>query len=306
MAENTMESSIEWPTGFGMENFVSAGNTGLVVLDDATQTIIKVPMHPWSPPSMQREKQIYQRLSSRGQHPGILAYHGEFEQGIRLEYASNGDVYRFLQEERLNDSQHLRIQWMLQAADALGYIHNSGIIHGDLTIHNMFLDADLNLKIGDFAGSSIDSSELLIGVTESHLHPTSPESVQGDLFAYASAMYEVFTGQKPYASLSDEEITQRYQRNIFPDTQPLGQVGRIIRNCWEGRYSDSEGVAQDVRKLQQKDSARDLRDTTRRWLSTFATARPHISQIILYTVGAVALGFLAYRRSAKALVRMTN
>ncbi|KAG6010372.1 hypothetical protein E4U21_006936 [Claviceps maximensis] len=299
-----IESELVLPTGFSLKNFVSAGNTGIVLLDEATQTVIKVPVHEWSPPSMQREKEIYQRLSSRGAHPGILAYHGEFEEGIRLEYAANKDLYLFLhQGERFDASRQLRIQWMLQAADALGHIHKAGIIHGDLTTHNMFIDADLNLKIGDFAGSSIDSSELLIGVTESHLHPTNPVSVQGDIFAFASAVYEVFTGEKPYASLSlpDHEITQRYKSNIFPDTHSLGRVGRIIRNCWEGRYSSSEAVVEDIVELQQAERYEKSGNPSRTWLCKVATVRPRLPQIILYTVGAAGLGFFFYRRSAKAM-----
>ncbi|KAG5926560.1 hypothetical protein E4U42_003155 [Claviceps africana] len=293
-----IETASEWPTGLGFENFISAGNTGMVLLDEATQTVVKIPAAEWSPPAMQRERDIYQRLSSRGAHPGILTYHGEFEKGFRLEYAPNGDLYQFLQSKRFHEKQHLRIQWMLQAAEALGFIHDAGIIHGDLTTHNMFLDADLNLKIGDFAGSSLDSNKLLVGVTESHLHPTDPNSVQGDLFACASAMYEIFTGQKPYASLSDPEITQRYRDKDFPETQALGQVGRIIRNCWEGCYSNSESLAQDIRKLDQTEPSRDWRVMLpQRWLLKFATARPRLPLVVLYTVGAVALGFSFYRRA---------
>ncbi|KAG6011953.1 hypothetical protein E4U54_007826 [Claviceps lovelessii] len=286
-----------------MEDYVSNGNTGFVVLDKATQTVVKfASSSSWAQDAIQREKEVYQRLSSRGAHPGILTYHGEFEHGIRLEFAPNGRLSDFLQGERFDGSQHLSIQWMLQAADALGYIHSAGVIHGDFTTDNIFLDAHLNLRIADFAGSSIDSSEFLVSVTPSHHHPTDVKSVQGDLFAYASAMYQVFTGQGPYASLPEDELEERYKSNIFPDTQNLGDVGRIIRNCWEGRYSDSYGVAQDIRKLQQRENTRESKSLLQRWIPEIATARIRFPQVVLCTVGAVALGLLLYRRSANSMV----
>ncbi|KAG6027376.1 hypothetical protein E4U40_001561 [Claviceps sp. LM458 group G5] len=313
--DSTVRGTVQYPSGFCGDNIVSHGLCGLILLDEATQTIVKTPLWEWSPPSIQREIEVYQRLVSKGPHPGILTYHGEFEQGFRLEYAPNADLYHFLQGKRFDGGKdhhnepfkptpQIRLQWMLQAAEALDHIHKAGIVHGDLTTINMFLDKDLNLKIGDFAGSSIDSNEFLCAVTESHLHPTDPNSEQGDIFAYGSAMYEIFTSERPYAALSDEEIAEKFQSNLFPDTSHLGPVGRIIRNCWQGGYANVEAIVQDIKRLHQRGVAAATSTTQQPWIcsmvATAAQQQPRLSQVMLCTLSAVALAFLVYqRRSAR-------
>jgi serine/threonine protein kinase len=237
---------IQYLRGFGLKDVVAWGSTGLVVLDAATRTVIKTPFDEDNQPSIERERQIYVRLASRGAHPGILSYHGVFEgNGIRLEYASNHDLQSFIEGQ--STSNDLRLRWMIQIAEALAFIHDAGIIHGDLTTANIFLDKGLNAKLADFAGSSIDSLPLLVAVTPSHEYPGDLLSVRGDIFAFASAMYEVWTGQRPYADLEDADIQKRYAKREYPDTTALGSLGRIIRTCWEGGYDSSGSLAKDLR-----------------------------------------------------------
>lgn len=140
-----------------------------------------------------------------------------------------------------------RLHWMIQIADALDFIHTAGIIHGDLTTANIFLDGGLKAKLADFAGSSIDSSPLLIAVTASHEYPGDTLSVQGDIFAFGSVMYEVMTGERPYAALSEANVRARYLSKDFPDITSLDSLGRIIRACWEGSYNGSKALAKDLR-----------------------------------------------------------
>jgi hypothetical protein len=49
------------------------GPTGLVVLDSATQNVIKTPLNPEDSSPIQREREIYERLAERGRHLGILS-----------------------------------------------------------------------------------------------------------------------------------------------------------------------------------------------------------------------------------------
>ena len=41
--------------------------------------------------------------------------------------------------------------YMLQLIDALKYMHGLRVIHRDLKLGNLFLDSDMEVKIGDFA-----------------------------------------------------------------------------------------------------------------------------------------------------------
>lgn len=107
---------------------------------------------------------------------------------------------------------------------------------------NVLLDAELNAKLADFGGSSLDGSPLLVGVTASHECPGSTLSIEGDIFALGSTFYEIMTGQSPYATLSDEEIATSYAQSQFPDVSFMGPIGHVILNCWLGRYHVAEAV----------------------------------------------------------------
>ncbi|TKW53476.1 Cell division control protein 15 [Colletotrichum tanaceti] len=140
---------IHYPPGFSLKDVVGWGNTGLVVLDASSNTIIKTPLDEDYKPLIAREEQIYERFTKKGGHHGILRYHGTFDSGIRLEYASNHHL-RTVNNKGVSQNQRLR--WAVQIAEAIVFTHAAGVIHGDLSCANIFLDEDFNAKLGDFAG----------------------------------------------------------------------------------------------------------------------------------------------------------
>jgi serine/threonine protein kinase len=230
-----IEGEVKYPTGFSMKDVVAWGSTGLVVHDEASQTVIKAPFWDDGGPRVIREREIYERLTQRGGHPRILRYYGTFEDGIRLEYVPNGSIRMFYHaQEQSGISFEHRLRWATQIAEALGFLHSAGIIHGDLTCHDIFLDEGLNAKVAGFGGSSLDGSELLICIAPSHEYPGPVLSTQGDIFALGSVLYEIVTGSPPYVGLSDTEIEDRYKKGNFAETASLGEMGVIIRKCWLG------------------------------------------------------------------------
>ncbi|KAK3295826.1 kinase-like domain-containing protein [Chaetomium fimeti] len=242
---------VKYPAGFGFKDVVSHGISGLVVLDKSSQTVIKTPLFDDCEVALSRERHIYERLTQRGGHERILRYHGTVESGIRLEYAPNGDIRRTLcaqeKEPSMKTTPKQHQQWALQIAEALAFIHSAGVVHGDLTCHNIFLDENFNAKVADFAGSSLDGTDLLVCVAASHEYPGPTLSVKGDIFAFGSVIYEITTGAAPYKELSDDEIEARYKRGEFADTASLGQMGVVIQKCWRGQYDGFEAIIQDLK-----------------------------------------------------------
>ncbi|TQV95466.1 spindle assembly checkpoint kinase [Cordyceps javanica] len=244
---STEEEDIRWPSGFGLDDLVGYGSTGLVVLDSRTHTVVKTPFSPEHRESLERERQIYERL---GQHDSILAYHGEFEDGVRLDNAPNYDIQSYMRRQHVDSSLCLR--WMTQLADALVHIHSHGVLHGDLTTTNIFLDKNLNVRLADFGASSIDLLPFLGAVTASHEYPGGVLSARGDIFALGSAMYEVNTGKRPFSELTEAEILSNFQAGIFPDVQALGDMGGIIQTCWQGGYDDSADLRRSILAIQHE------------------------------------------------------
>jgi len=130
--------------------------------------------------------------------------------------------------------------------DALCFVHAANVIHGDLTLHNVFLTQDLDIKLADFGGSSLDGSELLVIVHASHRYPGPLLSTDADIFSLGSAHYAIMMGKVPYQDLPEEEITALFKDGKFPDTDTLGPFGAIIRKCWQVKYKSVVDVCRNL------------------------------------------------------------
>jgi len=109
------------------------------------------------------ETRIYDRLNDGGVHDGLLKYHGSSRDGIILGYACNNSLRLYMAQQRgRRVPLSLRLRWAEQLIATLSFTHSKGILHGDISCNNAFLDEELNLKLGDFAGSSIDGEPVLV------------------------------------------------------------------------------------------------------------------------------------------------
>jgi len=175
--------------------------------------------------------------------------------------------------ERLKESVRQRIRrsnsppneddvwtWARQAAGGLAFIHRLKIIQGDVGCHNMLLDSSGDLKLCDFSGSSFRGSDIGIGYeTRSQLGSGEAQpTVQSDIFALGSAMYEMAIGHAPYHDLTDVEVSQLYREGLFPswpdDKDP--RLGRIIMDCWQQHYSDAEKIVRDIDQVTPRSESR--------------------------------------------------
>ncbi|KAL2264361.1 hypothetical protein VTK26DRAFT_5787 [Humicola hyalothermophila] len=227
-----MSDEIHFPTAFAMKDLIIYGNTGLVLLDRPTDTVVKASPDGILSDVTAVEQQIYERFVQRGGHKGILVYHSTFKWGIRLEHTSLRNIWSYLEDHPVDEPR--RLQWAVQVAEALDFVHRCGVIYGDLNGFNVLLDRRLDAKLADFAGSSLDGSPLLIAVTASHEYSGPLLSTKADIFALGSTLYELMTENRPYAGLPDAAIEQMYKRGEFVETESLGQVGGIMNKCWQG------------------------------------------------------------------------
>jgi serine/threonine protein kinase len=241
-----MSDEINYPTGFSLKDIVSWGNSGMIYLDESSRTIVKAPHGAKNKDHIAIEQRIYQRLSEHGGHDGLLHYYGPYESGIRLDFASNGDLRSFLEACRTDIDIERQLRWSKKIAAVLHFVHSKRVVHGDLRCSNILLDNHFNAKLADFAGSSLDGSSLLVGVTTSHRSPGPALSVQGDIFALGSTLYEIITRASPYHEFSEEEIEARYSRCEFLETKSLGPIGDVILHCWQGQYSSCDAILTQI------------------------------------------------------------
>ena len=77
---------------------------------------------------------------------------------IVMEYAEQGDLDKYLEKRKAEGrplSEEQAIEWFIQLALGLKYIHEKKIVHRDLKPDNIFITSNNELKIGDFGISKL-------------------------------------------------------------------------------------------------------------------------------------------------------
>ena len=156
-----------------------------------------------------REMQLLEAL----QHTHVIGYRSFFKQGSRLqmvmEFAAGGDLERLWLTAR-ETQQHFEesrlVQWMYEISLALEYVHGRKVLHRDLKLANIFLDAQQHVKIGDFGlartlGSQSSLAQTMCG-TPYYISPElcggEPYGSASDMWACGCVMYELATLKRPF------------------------------------------------------------------------------------------------------------
>jgi len=124
---------------------------------------------------------------------------------ISFEYIEGESLRNVFKTKTLTQEQKEHL--MIQLLKGLDYAHVNQIIHRDIKPENIFIDKNLNVKLGDFglalsAEDNYVTNPYSIVGTPSYM---SPEQVRGakltaqsDLFSLGVVLTELFTGQNPF------------------------------------------------------------------------------------------------------------
>lgn len=198
------------------------------------------------------EKAVYERFTAHDHPSSILKYygtHGSIPAGLVLEYAANSDLHDYLWQRKhtgqAGPGNALLYRWAGQAAEALEFAHSIGVYNADIHCINFFLDQDLNLKVGDWAGASIDGSKShssyrlrhrLFDADGTDVPRSMGITAITEIFAFGTALYHMVTGHEPWPDLREpterKEVKKRIREKDFPDTSGLPVLADVIRKCW--------------------------------------------------------------------------
>ncbi|TMS36397.1 hypothetical protein L596_003572 [Steinernema carpocapsae] len=199
-----------------------------------------------------REAEVMAQLS----HHRVLPFVGLFYDLSNRKYPTllvtqfmpNGDLFHYIQDEHRIITLNELLNFCLQAAEGMEYLHTQGWIHRDLAARNCMLDARLNLYLADFGltrkfeveetGSyytALSTRELPI--TSLSLEAFSGKfSTKSDVWAFGNMMWEVVTrGWIPWERLSKTELVERLRngdRLAKPEHCPPEIYRNIMLPCW--------------------------------------------------------------------------
>jgi serine/threonine protein kinase len=131
---------------------------------------------------------------------------------LAMEYANEADLRKYIKKQGGNLPVAVLQNYLKQIAEALDYIHRTGIIHRDIKPDNLLVVSDKEIRIGDFGvaylpGDVNNASELRNAVgTFDYM---APEVLQGieytsrsDIYSLGISFYEAFTGSNPFEKAS--------------------------------------------------------------------------------------------------------
>ncbi|KAG2041334.1 kinase-like domain-containing protein [Suillus americanus] len=150
-------------------------------------------------------------------------------------WMENGSLDDYLKQGRV-PSQADNLRMLRQIAAGLKYLHDKGVVHGDLTCTNVLISANGRLQLADFGLSMILSESQNSTFNSCHqgnvwwMAPemfATPEqggvakpTKAADVYSYGCIMLQLFCGHKPYAWLA-----QAYHviRESVAGTEPFHQ-----------------------------------------------------------------------------------
>ncbi|XP_044230652.1 serine/threonine-protein kinase PLK4 isoform X2 [Thunnus albacares] len=178
--------------------------TGLEV---AIKTIDKKAMHKAG--MVQRvtnEVEIHCRLK----HPSILELYNYFEDSnyvyLVLEMCHNGEMSRYLKERKMAFSEDEARHFMHQIVKGMLYLHTHGILHRDLTLSNLLLTSNMNIKIGDFGLATQlklpNEKHFTMCGTPNYISPEvatrSAHGLESDVWSLGCMFYAFLMGRPPF------------------------------------------------------------------------------------------------------------
>ncbi|KAE8161285.1 kinase-like protein [Aspergillus tamarii] len=192
------------------------------------------------------EAQVYRHL---GRHKRIARCLQCSESHIDLRYEVNGDLESYLRSRCPSDG--FRHRMARQAIEAVIFIHNKGVIHSDLCARQFLVDKRCNARLSDFGGSSLHGSDAIIMENATHFLPRdedAPNTVQSDIFALGSTIYEILVGHRPYEGLEDEKVQRLYSNKTFPSLDQISDVSWriVILKCWMSEYKITSDIQKDI------------------------------------------------------------
>jgi serine/threonine-protein kinase len=151
-------------------------------------------------------------------HPGIVSIAWQGRIGslwvVEMEFVNGAPLSRIMDDAARWSKVTFEdiIRWFEGVAEALVFLHQHGIAHGDLKPDNLLLDEQTeNLKITDF-GTSRRLTDNLIRTTQHagawayqapEIQQASQRGAVSDLFSVGAVIYHAITGRLPRSSIQE-------------------------------------------------------------------------------------------------------
>ncbi|XP_031663253.1 serine/threonine-protein kinase Nek4 isoform X3 [Oncorhynchus kisutch] len=211
--------------------------------------------------SSKRERRAAEQeaqLLSRLRHPNIVTYRESWEGEdcqlyIAMGFCEGGDLYHRLKQQKgelLPERQV--VEWFVQIAMALQYLHEEHILHRDLKTQNIFLTKTNIIKVGDLGIARVlenqnDMANTLIGTPyymSPELFSNKPYNHKSDVWALGCCVYEMSTLKHAFNAKDMNSLVYRIVEGKLPQMPSKydPQLGALIKSMLCKRPEDRPDV----------------------------------------------------------------
>ncbi len=164
-------------------------------------------------------KKVFQEvyILKKTRHANVIrlleVFEGPKHLFIVMEFAPGGDLLKYVKKKgRLSETEARRL--MRQIVFGLGHIHSRGVLHRDIKLDNILLDADGSVKICDFGVSKIINKGEIIKEqcgTPAYIAPEviSNEGYEGfyiDHWSLGVLLYAMLCGTIPFKAQNMRDL----------------------------------------------------------------------------------------------------
>ncbi|KAL7131325.1 hypothetical protein ABFS83_13G189900 [Erythranthe nasuta] len=193
-------------------------------------------------------------ILSKLHHPNVVAFYGVVQDGpggtlaTVTEYMVNGSLRHVLISKDRHLDRRKRLIIAMDAAFGMEYLHSRNIVHFDLKCDNLLVNlkdpSRPICKVGDFGLSKIKRNTLVTGGVRGTLPWMAPELLNGsssmvsekvDVFSFGIVLWEILTGEEPYANMHYGAIIGGIVNNTLRPPVPSfcdPEWRLLMEQCW--------------------------------------------------------------------------
>ncbi|KAF5742369.1 hypothetical protein HS088_TW09G00414 [Tripterygium wilfordii] len=197
-----------------------------------------------------REAEILSKLH----HPNVVAFYGVVQDGpggtlaTVAEFMVNGSLRHVLLSKERQLDRRKRLIIAMDAAFGMEYLHSKNIVHFDLKCDNLLVNlkdpSRPICKVADFGLSKIKRNTLVTGGVRGTLPWMAPELLNGssskvsekvDVFSFGIVLWEILTGEEPYANMHYGAIIGGIVNNTLRPPVPIfcdPEWKLLMEQCW--------------------------------------------------------------------------